>query len=198
MNVTVYEGLGTGAIIGIVVGVLLLVAVIAIVAWWINTKNRLSRYQVKIDEAASGIDVALTKRFDLLTKTVATVKGYAKHEQETLKGVTEMRRPSSNASMKEKSEFASNVSKAFDSINIVAEQYPELKANQNFIALQNQIAEVEEQLQASRRVYNSNVSTYNQDIVVWPTSIVARHYHFEKRDFFEAEEAKRQDVKIEF
>lgn len=198
MNVTVYEGLGTGAIIGIVVGVLLLVAVIAIVAWWINTKNRLSRYQVKIDEAASGIDVALTKRFDLLTKTVATVKGYAKHEQETLKGVTEMRRPSSNASMKEKSEFASNVSKAFDSINVVAEQYPELKANQNFIALQNQIAEVEEQLQASRRVYNSNVSTYNQDIVVWPTSIVARHYHFEKRDFFEAEEAKRQDVKIEF
>lgn len=198
MNVTVYEGLEIGAIIGIAVGVLLLVAVIAIVAWWINTKNRLSRYQVKIDEAASGIDVALTKRFDLLTKTVATVKGYAKHEQETLKGVTEMRRPSSNASMKEKSEFASNVSKAFDSINVVAEQYPELKANQNFIALQNQIAEVEEQLQASRRVYNSNVSTYNQDIVVWPTSIVARHYHFEKRDFFEAEEAKRQDVKIEF
>lgn len=198
MNVTVYEGFGIGAIVGIAVGVLLLIAVIAIIAWWINTKNRLSRYQVKIDEAASGIDVALTKRFDLLTKTVATVKGYAKHEQETLKGVTEMRRPSSNASMKEKSEFASNVSKAFDSINIVAEQYPELKANQNFIALQNQIAEVEEQLQASRRVYNSNVSTYNQDIVVWPTSIVARHYHFEKRDFFEAEEAKRQDVKIEF
>lgn len=198
MNVTIYEGLGIGAIIGIVVGVLLLIAVIAIVSWWINTKNRLSRYQVKIDEAASGIDVALTKRFDLLTKTVATVKGYAKHEQETLKGVTEMRRPSSNASMKEKSEFASNVSKAFDSINIVAEQYPELKANQNFIGLQNQIAEVEEQLQASRRVYNSNVSTYNQDIVVWPTSIIARHYHFEKRDFFEAEEAKRQDVKIEF
>lgn len=198
MNVTIYDGIGLGAIIGIVVGVLLLIVVIAIISWWISTKNRLSRYQVKIDEASSGIDVALTKRFDLLTKTVATVKGYAKHEQETLKGVIEMRRPSSNASMKEKSEFASSVSKAFDSINVVAEQYPELKANQNFIALQNQIAEVEEQLQASRRVYNSNVSTYNQDIVVWPTSIVARHYHFEKRDFFEAEEAKRQDVKIEF
>lgn len=194
----VFDGLSGGVIAGIVVGVVALLIIIGIVGWWISTANRLRRYQVKIDEASSGIDVALTKRFDLLTKTVATVKGYAKHESETLSKVTEMRRPASNASMKEKSQFSEQVSKAFDSINVVAEAYPELKANTNFLNLQNQIAEIEEQLQASRRVYNSNVSTFNQDIVVFPTSIVARHYHFEKRDFFEAEEAKRKDVNIEF
>ncbi len=190
--------LGTGAIVGIVIAAVLLIVIVSIIGWWISTANRLRREQVKIDEASSGIDVALTKRFDLLTKTVATVKGYAKHESETLTKVMEMRRPSSNASMKEKSQFSESVSKAFDSINVVAEAYPELKANANFLGLQNQIAEIEEQLQASRRVYNSNVSTFNQEIVVFPTSIVARHYRFEKRDFFEAEEAKRQDVKIEF
>ncbi len=190
--------LSTGGIVGIVIGVVVAIIIISIIAWWISTANRLRREIVKIDEASSGIDVALTKRFDLLTKTVATVKGYAKHESETLSKVTEMRRPSSNAPMKEKSQFSEAVSKAFDSINVVAEAYPELKANTNFLGLQNQIAEVEEQLQASRRVYNSNVSTFNQEIVVFPTNIVARHYHFEKRDFFEAEEAKRQDVKIEF
>jgi LemA protein len=193
------DGLGMGAIIAIiVVCVVLVILVVSILGWWISAANRLRREQVKIDEAASGIDVALTKRFDLLTKEVAVVKGYAKHESETLTNVIGMRRPSSDASMKEKADFSNQVTKAFDSINVVAEAYPELKANTNFMSLQNQIAEVEEQLQASRRVYNSNVSTYNQEIIVFPTSIIARHYAFTKRDFFEAEEAKRQDVKIEF
>jgi LemA protein len=182
----------------IVIAVLLVLIAIIFFSWWIGAANRLRREQVKIDEAASGIDVALTKRFDLLTKTVATVKGYAKHESETLTAVMGMRRPAADASMKDKADFSNQITKAFDSINVVAEQYPDLKANTNFLALQNQIAEVEEQLQASRRVYNSNVSLYNQEIIVFPTSIVARHYGFVKRDFFEAEEAKRQDVKIEF
>jgi LemA protein len=191
-------GSNTGLIIGIVVGVILLILIISFFGWWINCSNRLKREQVKIDEAASGIDVALTKRFDLLTKEVAVVKGYAKHESETLTAVIAMRQPAANASMKEKAEFSNQVGKAFDSINVVAEQYPDLKANANFMALQNQIAEVEEQLQASRRVYNSNVSVFNQDILVFPSSLVANHLHLTKRDFFEAEEAKRQDVKIEF
>lgn len=182
----------------IVIAVLLILIAVVFFSWWIGAANRLRREQVKIDEAASGIDVALTKRFDLLTKTVATVKGYAKHESETLANVTSMRRPASNASMKDKADFSNQITRAFDSINVVAEAYPDLKANANFLGLQNQIADVEEQLQASRRVYNSNVSIYNQEILVFPTSIVARHYAFVKRDFFEAEEAKRQDVKIEF
>lgn len=198
MKITILEGLPTGAIIGIVCGVIVLLIIIGLIAWWIKTGNLLRREVVKIDESASGIDVALTKRYDLLTKSVAVVKGVAKHEQETLTQVISMRRPESGASMKEKSEFASSMTKAFDSINIVAERYPEIKANANFTALQNQVAEVEEQLQASRRVYNSNVSIYNQDIIVFPKSIVANHLHMTRRDFFEAEEAKRKDVEISF
>lgn len=198
MKITILEGLSTGAIIGIVCGAIVLLIIIGLIAWWIKTGNLLRREVVKIDESASGIDVALTKRYDLLTKSVAVVKGVAKHEQETLTQVISMRRPESGASMKEKSEFASSMTKAFDSINIVAERYPEIKANANFTALQNQVAEVEEQLQASRRVYNSNVSIYNQDIIVFPKSIVANHLHMTRRDFFEAEEAKRKDVEISF
>jgi LemA protein len=192
------EILSVGVIALIVIAVVLVIAAITIFSWWISAANRLRREQVKIDEAASGIDVALTKRFDLLTKSVAVVKGYAKHESETLMKVTELRRPAAGAPMKDKADFSAAVTKAFDSINVVAEQYPDLKANQNFMALQNQVADVEEQLQASRRVYNSNISIYNQEIIVFPTSLVSHHYHFEKRDFFEAEEEKRQDVKIEF
>jgi len=186
------------AIALIVIGGILLLIALIIVIWWIKAANSLRREQVKIDESASGIDVALTKRFDLLTKTVAAVKGYAKHEFETLTKVVEMRKPAPTAPMSEKAAFSKEVTKAFDSINVVAEQYPDLKANTNFLTLQNQISEVEEQLQASRRVYNSNVSVYNQHIVTFPTTIVVRHYGFAKRDFFEAEETKRQDVKIEF
>src|SRR5574344_2260826 len=180
----IYEGLEGWAIALIVIAVILVIVVICILSWWINAANRLRREQVKIDEAASGIDVALTKSFDLLTKEVAVVKGYAKHENETLTNVIGMRQPASTASMKEKAEFSNQVTKAFDSINVVAEQYPDLKANTNFMSLQNQIADVEEQLQAARRVYNSNVTVYNQDIVVFPSSLVANHLHLTKRDFF--------------
>ena len=188
----------TWAIVLIVIGIILAILLLSIVGWWISASNRLRREQVKIDEANSGIDVALTKRFDLLTKSIATVKGYAKHEFDTLTSVTAMRKPDSGASMDEKSKFNGAMNKAFDSINVVAEQYPDLKASQNFLALQAQITDVEEQLQAARRVYNSNVSIFNQDIVVFPASIVAHHYHFVKRDFFEADAGKREDVKVEF
>ena len=197
-KLTILEEFPIGGIVAIAIAAVVLIFVIALVAWWISTGNLLRREVVKIDESASGIDVALTKRYDLLTKSVAVVKGVAKHEQETLTNVIAMRRPASDASMKEKAEFETSMTKAFDSINIVAEKYPEIKANQNFTQLQNQVAEVEEQLQASRRVYNSNVSVYNQDIVVFPKSLVANHLRMTRRDFFEAEEAKRKDVEISF
>ena len=181
----------------IVVGIII-VLVLAVVGWWITTSNNLKVMGVKIDEALSGIDVALTKRFDLLTKAVATAKGYAKHEEETLTKIIAMRNPGSAATLMEKQEFASQTAEAIKSFNVVVEQYPNLKADTQFVALQNSIRDVEEQLQAARRLYNANVSKYNQAIIVFPASIVANASHLTKRDFFEAEEAKRQDVKIEF
>lgn len=185
----------TGIIVAVVIVVVL---VIALVGWWISTSNKFKRMGVKIDEAESGIDVALTKRFDLLTKALATVKGYAKHESETLEKVIKMRTPASNASLAEKQEFANATGQALNSINVVAEQYPQLKADTQFTSLQNHISDVEEQLQAARRLYNANVSAYNQAIIVFPGSLVANSMHLTKREFFEAEETKKADVKIEF
>lgn len=180
--------------------ILIVIAVLAVivVGWWISTSNNLKIMGVKIDEAESGIDVALTKRFDLLTKAVATAKGYAKHEEETLTKIIAMRNPGSAATLMEKQEFATQTTQAIKSFNVVMEQYPNLKADTQFVAIQNSIRDVEEQLQAARRLYNSNVSRYNQAIIVFPASIVANSLHLTKRDFFEAEEVKREDVKIEF
>ena len=189
----ILSGMNTPLIIGLVIGLL----VVIFIFWWISTSNKFKTMLVKIDEAESGIDVALTKRYDLLTKAIATVKGYAKHEQETLEKVISMRNIGKGASMQERQEFANQTAEAVKSINIIAEQYPTLKADTQFTAIQNHIADVEEQLQAARRLYNANVSRYNQAIIVFPASLVAGS-KFVKREFFEAEDTKRQDVKIEF
>lgn len=175
-------------------------AVVAVIFifWVISTTNQFRVMQVKIDESESSIDVALTKRFDLLTKMFAATKGYMKHEKDTLTEVVAMRQPGHGASMKEKQEFANQMTRGLEAINVVVEQYPDLKASANVAKLQDSTTEVEENLQAARRVYNSNVSVYNQKLVVFPSSVIANWKKFTKREFFEAEEAKRQDVKFDF
>ncbi len=192
--------LSTGAIIAIVVVAVILIAVIAIVAWYIVTMNWFRQTKVKVEEANSGIDVALTKRYDLLTKALASVKGYAKHEAETLSKVIGMRTGNINElSLDEKSKLNAQLSEVQRGINVVVEQYPQLKADTQFTLLQNQTADCEEQLQAARRVYNSNVSIFNQKRVTFPDSIVAKRIGFtQDLEFFKADEEKRQDVKFEF
>lgn len=182
----------------IIVVVALVLVVVGILSWWISTSNRLKRMSVKVDESASGIDVALTKRYDLLTKQLGIVKGYAKHEKETLIEVIKARTGSSTYDPKEMSDYNAQLDKLANQINLVVERYPELKANQNFLALQATTADCEEQLQAARRVFNGNVSAFNQDIVSFPTSIVANHLHLQPKTFFQAEEKKREDVKMDF
>ena len=191
----------TELIVLIVVIVVLLIAVIAIVAWCISTRNTFKIMKVKVDEAASGIDVALTKRFDLLTKSLAATKGYAKHEVETLEKVVNLRSGNSikEMSMKDKNALTNEIAEVSKGLNILVEQYPNLKADATFVELQRQTADCEEQLQAARRIYNSNVSTFNQKRNVWPSSIIANKIGFkEDLDFFEAEESKREDVKFDF
>lgn len=192
--------LSTGAIIAIVVVAVVLIAIIAIVAWYIVTMNWFRQTKVKVEEANSGIDVALTKRYDLLTKALASVKGYAKHEAETLSKVIGMRTGNINElSLDEKSKLNAQLSEVQRGINVVVEQYPQLKADTQFTLLQNQTADCEEQLQAARRVYNSNVSIFNQKRVTFPDSIVAKRIGFtQDLEFFKADEEKRQDVKFEF
>lgn len=193
--------LSEGAIIGLaVVGVVVLLAII-FACWWISTSNWFKRAKVKVDEANSGIDVALTKRYDLLTKLLASVKGYAKHEYETLSQVIAMRSGNNikELSLEEKSALNSQLSQVQKGINIVMEQYPQLKADTQFTNLQNQTADCEEQLQAARRVYNSNVSGFNQKRVSFPSSMVANAIGFRQDlEFFKAEEEKRKDVTFDF
>lgn len=182
---------------GIIAAIIIAALALIIIIWWVTTLNKFRTMLVKIDESESGIDVALTKRFDVLTKMLGAVKGYTKHEKETLEGVISMRAPQSNMSIEDKSKYSAALDDAAKTINVVVERYPDLKADKNFSILQDSISEVEEHLQAARRIYNQNVSRYNKSIIVFPASIVAGA-KYTKRDFFEAEDAKRKDVEISF
>lgn len=175
----------------------IIILALMIIIFYISTKNKFIRMLEDIDNSASRIDVYLTKRYDDLTKMLASVKGYMKHENETLKEVTNMRTLNKNSSMKEKADYANKLNDVAREINLVVEQYPNLKADSVFIKLQDEIAEIEENLQAARSNYNSNVASYNKSISVFPNSLVAGN-KFIKREYFEAEDIKREDVKIEF
>ena len=163
----------------IVVGVIALIIII----WYISVSNAFNRDVIKIDEADSGIDVALTKRYDVLTKMIAICKGYAKHEKETITDTIKYRK---GMSMEERAEANNKMTETFGKINVLAEAYPDLKASENFKTLQQSVTDVEEHLQAARRLYNSNISSYNQRVVTFPSSIVASTKGLAKREFFEA------------
>lgn len=172
----------------------IVIFIIIITSWYISTHNKFIRSITKIDESLSGIDVALAKRYDVLTKMVEVVKGYSKHEKETLIEVIKLRK---DMSLSEKYNVNKKMNEAFEKLNVVVENYPDLKASENYKQLQDSVVEVEEHLQAARRLFNSNVSTFNQAIVTFPNSIVASLKGLHKKDFFEAEEKKKEDVKIE-
>lgn len=187
---------GGGAIAAIVIGALLVILLIA----YISCLNGLRRLTVKCDEALSDIDVALTKRYDTLTKMLDTVKGYNKHEAETLAKVIELRNGANVKSLTpaEKVQLDQNMAQVASRLNVVVEQYPDLKASDLFKNLQNAIADVEDHLQAARRTFNANVSALKQKVVTFPTSIVAKMGHIEVPPMFKAEEEKKKDVKMEF
>ncbi|MCI1735155.1 MAG: LemA family protein [Bacilli bacterium] len=194
--------LSVGAIVGMVFGGFFLLLILFIVCWGIRKANYFRRMQVKIKESASDIDVALTKRYDLLTKEYDIVKGYTKHESSTLINVTNVRAHTSSApadpNIKDMSKFNADLDMASKEIHVAVEQYPDLKANTVFLSLQNACTDTEEHLAASRRLYTSNVSLYNSEIVTFPSSVIAGMIHAQPADFFQAEEAKKSDVKMEF
>ena len=178
-------------VIAIVVAV-----VLAVVTWYITTMNAFARLAVKITESDSGIDVALTKRFDTLTKTLDVCKAYAKHEAETLANLVKLRK--GHLSLEEKNEASRQMDEVSGRINVLAEAYPELKSSENFMQLQRSIGEVEEHLQAARRIYNMNVSYFNQKLAAWPGGVVGRQKGHAPKEFFQAEAQKKADVKMEF
>lgn len=174
----------------IVIGLLFL---LTFIAWYIIVINKINVALIKIEEANSGIDVALTQRYDVLTKMIDVVKAYTKHEKETLFEVVNIR---NNMKIEEKSEINNKMNNNFEQIKIIAENYPELRSNENYKTLQLSINEVENNLQTARKVYNSNVSNYNKIIVTFPNSIAAKLKGMKQKEFFEANEEKKNDVKI--
>src|SRR5437763_11230728 len=179
-------------IVYVVIGVVVLG-----VLWYILTNNGLIRARNKVAEAWSGIDVQLKRRHDLVPNLVETVKGYAEHERETFTRVTDARAnaiAAQNSSPRERSQAESGLSAALGGIRAVAEQYPTLRATENFQRLQAQLAEIEDEIQASRRIYNSNVQIYNTRIQIFPNSLVAARGGFEPREFFEIQVPTERDV----
>ena len=189
----------TGAQIGGIVGGVVAFLVVVIIIWWIATHNKLIRLKAQVEDAFSNIDVYLKKRFDLIPNLVETVKGYAKHESETFKAVTEARAAAMKATTPaEKIEANNQLSRAMLRFNKVTENYPELKANTNFMDLQRQLSGVENELVNARKYYNATVREYNGKIMSIPTCIVARAMKCEKQPYFEATAEERENVKVSF
>ena len=162
--------------------------------------NRLVKLKTLVAEAWSGIDVQLKKRYDLIPNLVETVKGYASHEKETFENVTKARNQAQNATSVEGKQAAENqLNKSLINLFAVAEQYPELKANENFLSLQNELSVVESDIEKSRRYYNGTTRDYNILIDSFPSNIIAGITNFTKAVFFEIDtEAERQNPPVKF
>src|ERR1700675_663467 len=182
-------------IVIVIVALLLLVGLIYVLA-----RNGIIRLRNQCDEAWSGIDVQLKRRHDLIPNLVETVKGYATHERETFQKVTEARAEAMKDQGPAQSSAAEGrLSAVLGDLRAIAENYPELRATENFQQLSRNLSEVEDEIQASRRIYNSNVQTYNTKIQVFPNSIIADQGGFQAKEFFEIEDAaEREPVAVSF
>ncbi|MDD6467714.1 MAG: LemA family protein [Erysipelotrichaceae bacterium] len=174
-------------------GLFIIILVLAIIFYIISIYNRFVHVHNKIQEALSGIDVALAKRYAILTNLVEVVKGYVKHEQELLLKLVEMR---NQLTMKERIETDDNYSVATTKLLALQESYPELKANEQFLELQRAIRDCEEHLAASRRMYNSNVSIYNDLVLSFPSNIVGQFMNAQTEEYFYAKSEEKEMVQI--
>jgi|SRR3989339_43475 len=174
--------------------------VIILAIWIIAVYNGLIRLRNRVDEAWSDIDVQLKRRYDLIPNLVAAVKGYATHEANTLQKVVDARAAAMGAqSLSDKAEAENALSQTLKSLFAVTESYPDLKASQNFLQLQDDLKDTEDKIQAARRFYNANVRDFNTKIQVFPNNVIAGQLKFKKYDFFEIGNAQeRENVAVKF
>jgi LemA protein len=173
---------------------------VIIILWVVATFNALIRLKNQTQEAWSDIDVQLKRRYDLIPNLVNTVKGYAQHERELFEKVTQARAAAMQAQGPEQKTKAENMlSSTLKSLFAVAENYPNLKANENFLKLQDELSDTENKIQAARRFYNGNVRDFNTKIESFPANTVAGMFNFKKYEFFELEqEEAKEPVKVQF
>ena len=186
-------------VLACVLGGLAFIAVCTVV-WWISTSNKFVKLRNIVDEAFSTMDVCLKERYDLIPNLVETVKGYAKHEQDSLVGVINARNGAINATSPEaKFKCDAALTGALKSLFAVAEAYPNLKADAHFTKLMEDLKGIEERIFSSRKYYNGTVREFNTKLEVFPSSIVARRKGLEKRALYELQnEEERQNVKVQF
>lgn len=167
--------------------------------WVFTTYNSLIKGRNLVEEGWSGIDVQLKRRTDLIPNLIESVKGYMGHEQKLLTELTELRGKSMSAkSQGEKIEAEGQLSKSLVNLFAVAENYPDLKANQNFINLQNELSNCESELQLARRYYNGTARDQNIKVESFPSNVIANMFKFGKTEYFEIDEAERQAPKVKF
>ena len=182
----------------IIIGIILLLAVI-IGLWWVATRNGFVALRNKLEEAFAVMDVYLKKRHDLIPNLVETVKGYAAHEQGTLTKVIEARNMAVSASANEKSAAEGQLVGALKSLFALAESYPNLKADSQFLNLQNQLTGLENEIAEARKYYNAVVKQFNTSIELFPQSIVANSMNLQKSSYFELDDVTdRENVNVKF
>ena len=182
---------------GLIVLIVIIVVVVLLVGFVAGIYNSLVKLNERVNEAWSDITVQLKYRADLIPNVVETVKGYAKHEKETFKMVTEARTAAMGAkTVKQAAEAEKEMQTALGKIFAIAEAYPELKANENFQTLQTQLQDVEDKIQAARRFYNAGAKDLNTKIKTFPINIVNSMIgHFKTRDYFEVDDAEKAKIK---
>ncbi len=181
----------TGLIIGILVSLSILMIFIGMYNSLIGKRNQ-------VENSFGTIDVMLKKRYDLIPNLVATVKQYMEHEKGTLENITKLRAQAMNGniSTEDKVELNNKLNKMIGGIMVAVENYPDLKANENFMQLQRSLNEIEEQISAARRTYNASVTDYNNSVDMFPTSMIAGMIGFRRRHVFEAAEHERENVQV--
>lgn len=183
---------------------ILLIVLAVLVLWFIAVFNGFIRLKTRVDEAWSDIDVQLKRRYDLIPNLVETVKGYAAHESGVLQSVTEARNMAMTAKSAgnpmEVDKAETELSGTLKSLFAVSENYPDLKANTNFLELQRELSDTENKIQASRRFYNSVVTELNMKLGTFPSNLIGGMFNFKKREFFglDAAPQEREAVKVKF
>ncbi|MDO4962735.1 MAG: LemA family protein [bacterium] len=177
----------------VVIGIIILIIIYAIILY-----NSFIKLNNKVTEAFSTMDIYLKKRWDLIPNIVETVKGYAKHEKDTLKEIVDLRNNAYNEmSDEEKIKTNEQLSSKINKIMALAEAYPDLKSNENFKDLSNQLTKVEDDIANSRKYYNGVVRTFNNKVEMFPNNIFARLFGYKSKAMFEASENERKNIKVE-
>ena len=178
---------------------ILIIVIVVILLWVMSTYNGLVALRNRVKDQWAQIDVLLKRRADLIPNLVETVKGYAKHEKNTLTEVIEARNKFVSAgSINEEIEANNQLTGALNKLFALSESYPELKANQNFISLQNDLKDTEDKISYARQFYNDTVLTYNNLVQMFPSNIIANMFKFEVYEFFKIEEKEKEVPKVSF